>query len=176
MHSENAPGQVTEMRKYTISEGVRLINMLEDGFTDEECGTALNVAPELVAFWIRRFQLELHRKRKLDTEDALELKRRAEERRERWRAKVSAESAALSVDGFQLARDSVTLNDPRGFKDAASGVAQFVNLVRQAEGLDRDTGPKGGSTLNVFIARIGENVRDAAPINVTPAVDDLSFE
>lgn len=168
-------------RKADLAQKMRVRGLVIEGFSDTDIATELNIEPATVVSWVSQYKFDELRKPNPTPEEMKERQRYALEQREQWKAKVSTESAAMSVDGFKLAREKLESGDARGFNDAARGLNTFVQLTRQAEGMDNDAKDKrGGDTINFWVARIGEGgIVDtkAEPIDVTPkpVADDIAF-
>ena len=173
------PQEITSIRKYTTSQGIRLFHLLREGASDDDIAAELGVTANIVSQWIEQYRLAVYRQPPSEA-NAAAIRARAAETVEAWRQKVSAESAALSVDGVGLAREKLRERDARGFNDAARAVNTLVQMTRQAEGLDSEIGGGGSASngLSVLVLRVGEGgVRDLrSERNVTPAKADSSAE
>lgn len=152
-------GEISELRMYSPSEGTRLFYLLRRGHSDQAIAESLCVAPALVAHWVEAYHLAKFRSsgttRAPELQAAIDSKR-AEQRAE-WVEHVAVESAALSSDGLGIIREKIAQGDARGMNDAARAVNTLVQMARQADGMDSDAkGSKGGTTFNLYVARIGE--------------------
>ena len=178
------PQEITSIRKYTTSQGIRLFHLLREGASDDDIAAELGVTANIVSQWIEQYRLAVYRQPPSEA-NAAAIRARAAETVEAWRQKVSAESAALSADGFGLVREKLNERDARGFNDAARAVNTLVQMTRQAEGLGSEMGGSGpGSNgLSVLVLRVGEGgVKDLRKVerNVTPAEapapEDVAFD
>lgn len=91
---------------------------------------------------------------------------------DKWRRSVAAQSRHLVFRGFDLAEDSADKGDAVGFSCAARGVKSFVDMARQAEGMDANT--ISNQTINLYVARVGDSIK---PVDIvsTPVKEELPF-
>lgn len=167
--------QVSAVRRYTQSEGLRLFYLLKRGYSDQEIANELsigspdgNVSAQLVNQWVETYHLSKYRMQRTPEQAESIAAHRAEQRKE-WQEHVAVESAALSSDGFAIVREKIVAGDARGMNDAARAVNTLVQMARQADGMDNEAKQGRGDTFNLYIARIGEaGVEEAKPIDITP--------
>ena len=70
---------------------------------------------------------------------------------ERWKRAIAVSSRHLSLKGIALAHESANAGDTIGFANAARGTKTFVDLARQATGMDSGTDQSASApSINLF--------------------------
>lgn len=102
--------------------------------------------------------------------------------RDRWVRAVGLASRSLSLAGFAMAMDAAKEKDAFKFSLAARGTKAFVDMARQAEGLDKDGNSAGAlPSVNLFFFN-GEALpinqrpeKQAEPVELIASADELGF-
>lgn len=186
---ENAkPAQVTQSKPVFPRPSVRILarmqSLLVDGASFAEISEHVLLPAEVVEHWIHHFHWQELVPERTTAQDIERARVMRQEKIALWQQAMAAKSSDLSLRGFALAENAIDRGDARSFGDAARGINTFAQLTRQAEGLDSKAEGGTSVTLNQFVLRVGETVREAKPvpnaepINITPVngAEDMEFD
>lgn len=147
---ENTPTSVAPLKKPLKAEKIPVMKLIEmqvlveagetDGVIAEKLQLSIDDVSEIIIQENWRAILS-------DTEQS----KRADVRvRERWKRAIAVNSRFLSMKGFKMANDAAERNDTIGFANAARGTKTFVDLARQADGMDEGESSEGSVSINLF--------------------------
>lgn len=118
--------------------------LIESGADDAEIARRVNLPPEKVTQIITEGGLR-------DLIGSEAEKSRDEKMRLRWTRAVGLASRSLSLAGLKMAGEAADKGDAFGFSLAARGTKAFVDMARQADGLDgKDGSGAGAPSVNMF--------------------------
>lgn len=145
--------------KMPIEISARIQSLIKDGYSDAQIAAEVREYPaDVIADKIKRC---LWREIYADEICISSPELIAEAKRSRvaeWQASVALKAMSASMKGFKLAQDAGEAGDPRAFSDAARATKTFVDITRQAEGIDNGDTKKGESaSIHFWVARVGEN-------------------
>lgn len=160
------------MREFGVGPRIimRLRALCSDNATLAECSSCVGLSETVCEIVIQHFSMRAVMK---ENPTQAELDLAANRRRERiaiWQETIAAKAGDAALNGFDLATQSASFGDSKGFADAARGVSAFTQLARQAEGLDSDAKPGSGGSISlaVFVVRPGEQPIE---VSATPVAE-----